>query len=646
VGVMKKVSNFISTGQGTTGKTPSFQAKLEGDTTGTRYQIKRSNYINKLRRWIGLDPDQSDILGEYIASRVTANLLNKKAPPDLAPAVDLIYNKNQHDFSLASKYLNDRTQGFIGMTLGELIEDKDKLKAQKDVKNLNKLSEYLNTLNKIESVLELSTPRQKVLANLVKDSIENLDSIFQEIEQTKKVEEPYEKRRKKTKLVFGKASDNQLSMDESCIIEIDDVSEVVSINKVELYNALASSIILGDHDINPNNFYAIIDKTTKEVRIGRIDLGHAFNDLIKNWMVGSHTPNINGNRGTVLDFLNRKKENGGVTKFNRHIDRGIILDPEFAQALRDQTENITGTLDTCKGELLELMQADNKVRKKLIKSAETLQKRIGVTGVFDKITHQIGNIPNKTLRNIIGVTVLFTRKLLQVLLFIPKKILSIPKKLAMLIPPVRNYYEQQQHQLDEKLINNLFDDCNKYITKNQEESRSVANLIDIQIIVKNLLKKENPTEIDVNKATDKIKDIYQTDQNYLKNKSFKDKVEWVNSNESSKPLKMNLNKYIKTQAKKLGKKHLAKQIVKTLKSKNIASQERDEKVNQKNTTEKVFIQNTSLNQHHSHHASDVGQHHTLSTTLDLAIKNHNLEKPFCSGVKSLNNKSAPNIRRY
>jgi len=646
VGVMKKVSNFISTGQGTTGKTPSFQAKLKGDTTGTRYQIKRSNYINKLRRWIGLDPDQSDILGEYIASRVTASLLNKKAPPDLAPAVDLIYNKNQHDFSLASKYLNDRTQGFIGMTLGELIEDKDKLKAQKDVKNLNKLSEYLNILNKIESVLELSTPRQKVLANLVKDSIEKLDSIFQEIEQIKKVEEPYEKRRKKTKLVFGKASDNQLSMDESCKIEIDDVPEIVSINKVELYNALASSIILGDHDINPNNFYAIIDKTTKEVRIGRIDLGHAFNDLIKNWMVGSHTPNINGNRGTVLDFLNRKKENGGVTKFNRHIDRGIILDPEFAQALRDQTENITGTLDTCKGELLELMQADNKVRKKLVKSAETLQKRIGVTGVFDKITHQIGNIPNKTLRNIIGVTVLFTRKLLQVLLFIPKKILSIPKKLAMLIPPVRNYYEQQQHQSDEKLINNLFDDCNKYITKNQEESRSVANLIDIQIIVKNLLEKENPTEIDVNKATNKIKDIYQTDQTYLKNKYFKDKVEWVNSNESSKPLKMNLNKYIKTQAKKLGKKHLAKQIVKTLKSKNIASQERDEKVNQKNTTEKVFIQNTNLNQHHSHHAADVGQHHTLSTTLDLAIKNHNLKKPFCSGVKSLNNKSAPNIIRY
>ena len=108
-----------------------------------------------------------------------------------------MYNENQHDFSLASKYLNDREQRFVGMTLGELIENKDKLNVQEEVKNLNELSEYLSTLNKIESVLELSTPRQKVLAKLVKDSIEKLDSIFQEIEQTKKIEEPYEKRRKK-----------------------------------------------------------------------------------------------------------------------------------------------------------------------------------------------------------------------------------------------------------------------------------------------------------------------------------------------------------------------------------------------------------------------------------------------------------------
>ena len=593
MGVVKKVSDFISTGQGTTGKTPSFQANLKGDATGVRYQIKRSNYINRFRRWIGLDPDQSDILGEYIASRVTATLLNKNSPPDLAPEVDLIYNENQHDFSLASKYLNDRKQKFVGMTLGELIENKDNLKTQEEIKNLNKFREFFQTtLSKIDSISKIGSPspKKQTLYKLFEDSVAKLDSILHKIEQTKKIEEPYEKRRKKTKLVFGKASDNQLSMDQSCKIKIEDKPQVVFINKIEFYNALASSIVLGDHDINPNNFYAIFDKDTKEVRIGRIDLGHAFNDLIKNWMVGSHTPNINGNRRAVLDFLNRKKENGGVTKFSRHVDKKIILDPKFSQALRNQTENITSTLDTCKSELLELMKADDKVRKKLVNSAATMQKRMGVTGFFDKITHQIGNIPNKRLRNIIGGIVLFTRKLLQVLLFIPKKILSIPKKLSMLIPPIRSYYKQQQHKSDEKLITNLFDNCNKYITKNQEESQSVANLIDIQIIVKNLLEKDNPIEKDIKEAKDKIKDIYKSDQNYLKNKSFKDKVEWVNHNKSSEPLKMNLNKYIKTQAKKLGKKDLAKKIVKSFKDKNITLQESDKRISQtKNTTKDIPI---------------------------------------------------------
>ena len=383
--MVKKVSDFASTGQDTAGKTPSFQATLKGDSQKIRYQIKRSNYINRFRRWIG-----SDIFGEYIASRVTASLLNKNAPPDLAPEVDLIYNEDQHDFSLASKYLNDRDQRFVGMTLGELIEDKDNLKAQEKAKYLNQFRKSLEiTLSQMDSMFKISSPnpRQQVLYKLFENSVAKLDSIFDEIEQTKEMEEPYEKRRKKTKLVFGKASDNQLSIDKPCKIGIEGKIEAVTINKVELYNALASSIILGDHDINPNNFYAIYDKETKEVRIGRIDLGHAFNDLIKNWMVGSHTPNINGNRGTVLDFLNRQKENGGVTKFSRHIDRKIILDPEFAQALRNQTENVADTLNTSKDELLELMKADDKVRKKLVKSAETMQKRIGVvTSFFDKIT--------------------------------------------------------------------------------------------------------------------------------------------------------------------------------------------------------------------------------------------------------------------
>ena len=218
--MVKRVLDFVSTGQDTTGKTPSFQATLKGDTQKIRHQIKRSNYINRLRRWVGLDPDQSDILGEYIASRVTTSLLNKNPPPDLAPEVDLVYNGEHNDFSLASKYLNDRDQRFHGMTLGELIEDKDALQVQ-EIKNTT--DKYFNesralligVLNKMRPI-KSSSPKEKNLYKEAENSIRNLDVIFHKIEENRntQIEVSYEKRRKKTKLVFGKASNNQLSIDK------------------------------------------------------------------------------------------------------------------------------------------------------------------------------------------------------------------------------------------------------------------------------------------------------------------------------------------------------------------------------------------------------------------------------------------------
>ena len=109
---MRELSDYIPTGVNPGGKTPSFQAKLGSDLS-QRYQIKRSNFIKIFRKMIGLDSDQSDILGEYIASKVIAELLNEKSqdpsvksPPDLAPEVNLVYDKEFDDFCIASKYLN------------------------------------------------------------------------------------------------------------------------------------------------------------------------------------------------------------------------------------------------------------------------------------------------------------------------------------------------------------------------------------------------------------------------------------------------------------------------------------------------------------------------------------------------------------
>jgi hypothetical protein len=75
---VRELSDYISTSVNPRGKTPSFQAKLGSDLS-QRYQIKRSNFIKIFRKMIGLDSDQSDILGEYIASKVIAELLNEKS---------------------------------------------------------------------------------------------------------------------------------------------------------------------------------------------------------------------------------------------------------------------------------------------------------------------------------------------------------------------------------------------------------------------------------------------------------------------------------------------------------------------------------------------------------------------------------------
>ena len=130
----------------------------------------------------------------------------------------------------------------------------------------------------------------------------------------------------------------------------------------------------------------------------------------------------------------------------------------------------------------------------------------------------------------------------------------------MIIPIVKIYFEKKQRAKDEKLIKSLVENCREHIAENRSESVSVANLIEIQIIIKNLLEKDSCTDVEIKEATDKIKGIYESDKRYLKGKSFNDQVEWVNQSESTKPLNISLNQYIKEHGDKLGKNQLVEKI--------------------------------------------------------------------------------------
>lgn len=97
-----------------------------------------------------------------------------------------------------------------------------------------------------------------------------------------------------------------------------------------LCEAIAVSAIVGDHDVNPGNMMVITNGDNSH--IGRIDFGHAFNDLLK-------APEMFGGRilnseNSINDFLNREKVAGlnAQSKLRRDYP-GIILSEQMAKAL-------------------------------------------------------------------------------------------------------------------------------------------------------------------------------------------------------------------------------------------------------------------------------------------------------------------------
>ena len=432
----KKITDFKPTGIGTPGVSPSFQAEQKGGD-GSRFQIKRSNFIKTLRRIGGYDPNQADILGEYISSQLMARFLNHENLPELAPEVSLVYNQNTHDFNLASRYLNDlntaKTQ-YVGMTFGDLVKKKEN--------------------------------NQKIEGD--------------------------------TKLIFDQnllLGHNQLPIGKpfGVMLEKDQPQVEVTLDKKELYQALKSSIILGEHDLNPDNFYIVHDKAEQKTHIGRIDMGHAFNDLIKRWGIHEQLPVKNENRGFVLDALNRETVNGGKTKFLRYFGDGVTLDPEFAEVLRANINEFDDVINDCKNSLSLLMNNDPETAKAINDSIITLCQRIGQ-------------------------------------------------------PLVKG----------ENPLDGLMARCTNFISSNQKEAESVANLIDVQAKIDQMIKTENEEEIE--SLAKEIRDIYNSDERYLKEKSFENKIEWVRTSQTAPPIKANLYQYIEYRSKELGIEVLNKKL--------------------------------------------------------------------------------------
>ncbi|MGL5742544.1 MAG: hypothetical protein ACRCXC_08320 [Legionella sp.] len=100
----------------------------------------------------------------------------------------------------------------------------------------------------------------------------------------------------------------------------DSIPEAIGLNsqymaslKYSLMDAIVLSSVLGDHDVNPGNMLVVtnneFDDDSEEIKqrscVSRIDLGHAFNDLLSTYALLGGTV-LNPNH-PVIDFINREK---------------------------------------------------------------------------------------------------------------------------------------------------------------------------------------------------------------------------------------------------------------------------------------------------------------------------------------------------
>ncbi len=142
--------------------------------------------------------------------------------------------------------------------------------------------------------------------------------------------------------------------------------------RMDIFRAIALSAIVGDHDVNPGNLVVVKD-SSGEIRVARIDLGHAFNDLLRFPSVIGGAVRNKSNK--ILDFFNRE----AVSHINPSHQKsklwqnykGMIPSLEMAEALEEvsKASGLTDGLDSAKASFVSLLDEllkDSKGNAKLV----------------------------------------------------------------------------------------------------------------------------------------------------------------------------------------------------------------------------------------------------------------------------------------
>jgi len=269
----------------TGGKTGSGSAKSK--LTGKTYQLKKSIKDSAFFRNAKVRGLDTENFGEIIASRIGRAVTNSSDEGlELVPKVFLVYNEKEKKFLAASRYLEN--------PIGDHLDDY----AYKEV---------------FGKKFQEDNPHVKV--TFIGDNV----TIPRDGEPPKHV----------------------FSLKD----QFDDtppIKEKKALLRKDIATALAVSILVGDHDVNPGNMMVIKEKDgQKRERIARIDLGHAFHDFlgVKKDILNVLGGGVYNKNNRVLDFINRGTIlNANLFNQQTKLDRdyqGVILSQEFADALNE-----------------------------------------------------------------------------------------------------------------------------------------------------------------------------------------------------------------------------------------------------------------------------------------------------------------------
>ena len=269
----------------------------------------------------------------------------------------------------------------------------------------------------------------------------------------------------------------------------------------DVVKALACSMISGDHDVNPGNMVAFTDKAGN-IRVARIDFGHAFNDLLAGPKVFGGRARNTGN--AMLDFMNRDTlihlapSNQKTKLWRDYVD--IVPSAELAEAFRE-------------------VSAEKEQRKAGVR--DVCMHFLGVLQELEKDPEKNKEVINHMIQSLISINNTITDK---------------------------RIYITTPH---EDVLLQVFANIDHFYSENQKQMEDVAKLMNLQVKIDELLvAKKNDEKLD-NKLIAELNRDYE----YLrKAKGIRSGhgIEWIKSDADTKDLKGTLHDFIIKRGEDLG----------------------------------------------------------------------------------------------